>query len=339
MRSIPYYSEKPTLYLDQNILDLFVKDSTGNAGLALAEDCQVVYSNETLKEIRRSTGYENKFLDVLNRLKAYHLKIIVEQPGFVITDQATITNRNVFDAYAEYCSNDDEFGHFENAIYQWLFKFSGGRPENSLADIHGEQIYAFKNLLRNMVKNTEEAPIDNESQLQDISEKMSKYFSSILHDLEQEISKTIPDTRNWNAIKSFRTSMDIGPKELNNITAPNVIEKIWQVVSKKLSPSDSLLTIDDFFRLNANPVNPSEEYHMHQKVTTMYNILNSIGYFPDSKVHNEKRFYAAMSDTSHASLASFCDLLLSRDENFVKKVEAIYEYLEVPTKVILVKLD
>lgn len=40
-----------------------------------------------------------------------------------------------------------------------------------------------------------------------------------------------------------------------------------------------------------------------------------------------------MRDNNHASMASFCNLLLSRDRNFVKKVQAVYEYLGVQTNV------
>jgi len=60
-------------------------------------------------------------------------------------------------------------------------------------------------------------------------------------------------------------------------------------------------------------------------------MLNTLGYYPDSKVHKERRFIAAASDNSHASIASFCNFLLSNDENFIKKVNAAYEYLEIPT--------
>lgn len=109
MESTPQYSGKPTLYLDQNILDLFVKNSVGSFGQELMDNFQIVYSDETLKEIRRSSGYESDFLKVLKDLGSYHLKIVVEQPGFIITDKATITSRDVFEAFEEYCSNDNEY--------------------------------------------------------------------------------------------------------------------------------------------------------------------------------------------------------------------------------------
>ena len=71
MDTTPQYSGKPTLYLDQNILDLFVKNSVGSFGRELMDKFQIVYSDETLKEIRRSSGYESDFLNVLKDLGSY----------------------------------------------------------------------------------------------------------------------------------------------------------------------------------------------------------------------------------------------------------------------------
>lgn len=339
MDSIPQYSGKPTLYLDQNILDLFVKNGVGGFGRQLMDNFQIVYSDETLKEIRRSVGYENNFLNVLKDLGSYHLKIVVEQPGFIITDKATVTSRDAFEAYEEYCSNDNEYGSIENSMNQWLFKFSGGRSGDSISDIHEEQLAAFSQLMGGMLDNVDELPAELRENIREYSALMMDQYRSTIHELEKTMSKDIPDTKYWNGIKSFRESMGIGPAELNNIEPPNAIEKIWDIFKAKLPEKDRIKSLDDFFQIRINPIYPDRPCHLHQKVTGMYNMLNTLGYFPDSKVHKERRFVAAMSDNSHASMASFCNLLLSRDENFIKKVRAIYEYLEVPTEVTLVTVN
>lgn len=339
MNSVPQYSGKPTLYLDQNILDLFVKNSVGGFGRELMDKFQIVYSDETLKEIRRSAGYENEFLNVLKDLGSYHLKIVVEQPGFIVTDKATITSRDIFEAFEEYCSNGNEYGSIENSMNQWLFKFSGGRSGDSISDIHEEQLAAFAQLMGGMLENADELPVGMREQIKEYSELMMEQYKSTLHELENTLSKDIPDTKEWNGIKSYRESVGIGPKELNNIEPPKVIEKIWDAFKDKLPKNDHINSLEDFFQISINPIYPDRPYHLHQKVTAMYNMLNTIGYFPDSKVHQERRFIAAMSDNSHASMASFCSLLLSRDENFVKKVWAVYEYLGVPTEVKLVTVS
>ena len=105
MESIPPYKRKPTVYLDQNVLDFFTKQGVGEFGQMLIKDYQVVYSDETLKEIRRSKGFEEIFLNVLKDLKANYLKLIVEPPSFAITDNATIRDRDPFVVYKEYCEN------------------------------------------------------------------------------------------------------------------------------------------------------------------------------------------------------------------------------------------
>jgi hypothetical protein len=339
MDSTPQYSGRPTLYLDQNILDLFVKNSVGSFGRELIDKFQIVYSDETLKEIRRSSGYESDFLHVLKDLDSYHLKIVVEQPGFIVTDKATITSRDVFEAFKEYCGNDNEYGNIENSMNQWLFKFSGGRSGDSISNIHEEQLDAFTQLIDGMLKNANELPVGMRAQIKEYSELMKEQYKSTLHDLETTMSRDIPDTKEWNGIKSYRETVGMGPKELNNIEPPKVIEKIWDAFKVKLPKNDRINSLEDFFQISINPIFRDRPYHLHQKVTGMYNMLNTLGYFPDSKVHREKRFIAAMSDNSHASMASFCNLLLSRDENFVKKVRAVYEYLEVQTEVRLVTVS
>lgn len=339
MDSLPKYSGKPTLYLDQNILDLFVKNGIDGFGKELMDKFQIIYSDETLKEIRRSSGFENDFLNVLKALDSYHLKIVVEQPGFVITDRATITSRDVFEAFEECCSNDNEYGSIVSSMSQWLFKFSGGRSGDSISDIHEEQLAAFAQLMDGVLENADELPVGMRAQIKDYSELMMEQYKSTLHDLENTMLKDIPDTKEWNGIKSYRESVGIGPKELNNIEPPKVIEKIWDTFKVKLPKNDHIKSLEDFFQIRINPIYPDRPYHLHQKVTGMYNMLNTLGYFPDSKVHKERRFIAAMSDNSHASMASFCNLLLSRDENFVKKVRAVYEYLGVPTEVRLVTVS
>ena len=65
MEAIPPYEGKPIVYLDQNILDVFTKYGIGEIGRRLQVDYQVVYSDETLKEIKRSNGFEDTFLNVL----------------------------------------------------------------------------------------------------------------------------------------------------------------------------------------------------------------------------------------------------------------------------------
>lgn len=331
MESIPPYEGMPTVYLDQNVLDFFTKQGLGEFGQMLIKDYQVVYSDETLKEIRRSKGFEESFLNVLKDLKANHLKLIVEQPNFIITDNASISVRDPYDVYKEYCENSDDGVDIEHAMQQWLFKFSGGRKGDSINDIHNEQISAFSELMDSIIDNSDELPEETQRQLQIYTKEMTSQFKATLEKSESMMLENIEDDKNWDGIKDFRSQVGIGPKQLNNIEPPNVLVKIWDKLKTLPTYSQANMNIDDLFQLKKNPIYPEQPYFKHQKVTGIYNMLNTLGYYPDSKVHKERRFIAAASDNSHASIASFCNFLLSNDEHFIKKVNAAYEYLEIPT--------
>ncbi|AAV82426.1 hypothetical protein [Idiomarina loihiensis] len=331
MESIPPYEGKPTVYLDQNVLDFFTKQGLGEFGQMLLEDYQVVYSDETLKEIRRSKGFEENFLNVLKDLKAYHLKLIVEQPNFTITDNATICKRDPYDIYKQYCESCDDGLDIEYAMQQSLFKFSGGRKGESLNDIHNEQVAAFSELMDSLMDISDELPEEIQKQLQVYGEEMTSQYKATLAKTENMMLESIEDDRNWDGIKDFRLALGIGPMQLNNIDPPDVLVKIWDKLRALPAYSQANMDIEDFFQLKKHPIYPEQPYFKHQKVTVIYNMLNTLGYYPDSKVHKERRFIAAVSDNSHASIASFCNFLVSNDEYFIKKVNAAYEYLEVPT--------
>jgi hypothetical protein len=336
---MPKYKGKPTAYLDQNILDMFVKYGMGDFGRKLIENYQIIYSNETLKEIKRSTGFEEKFLSLLNDLKAYHLKVVLKQPGFIVTDQATITNRDTSQVYDEYCQNVVSYGNIENAMQQWVFKFSGGRVGESISDIHAEQLEAFSDLIDGMVNNAKTLPNRPRELVANYSKLMIDQCRSILKELETLTKKDIPDSKNWNGIREFRKALKVGPRELNNIKPPNILQKIWDVYKILLPNNEYIKDLEDFFRLKVNPIYPDRPYYKHEKVAGIYNMLNTIGYYPDANINKKRRFVASMSDNGHASLASFCDTLLSRDKNFLKKVAAAYEYLQIPTNVKHVVVD
>ncbi|WP_156788084.1 hypothetical protein [Desulfurispirillum indicum] len=71
-----------------------------------------------------------------------------------------------------------------------------------------------------------------------------------------------------------------------------------------------------------------------EKVNGIYHQLNYIGYYRDSKMSRERRFRASFSDMTHAGLATFCHLMISRDTDLVMKAAAAYEYLGLGTRIL-----
>jgi hypothetical protein len=339
---LPQYHGKPTVYLDQNILDLFVKDIALDFASTLRNDYQVVYSDETLKEVKRSGAHAPRFLKILNKFEALQLKICFDQPGFIETDRATLTPRDAFEAYDEYCQNMACYSDIQNAMEQWLFKFCGGRVGDNISLIHAEQKEVFSSLMDLMCENAAELS-DDVPEIEDILNEcrvqMETKLCVTLDETERLMKQNIVDDKNWSGIKDFRNAVKLGPKELNNITPPNVLQKIWNEYRAIAPYSTMSNNIEDFFGLSKNAIYPDRPFFKHQKVVAIYNMLNTLGYYQDSKVHKERRFTASLSDTSHASLASFCNILISRDEYFVNKARAAYEFLEISTLVQFVNLE
>lgn len=341
MEDIPSYDGKPTVYLDQNILDVFVKYGFGNLSNGFAKYYQVVYSDETLKEIQRSVGYESQFLDVLKKLNAAHIKLVLEQPHFIDTNNVTITYLDPYEAFEEHCENAEQWSGIELAQQQWLLKFSGGRQGDTISDIHGEQLASFENLMDSLKDNADVFPPEPQEQLAVYADSMIEQYKETLQQSETLMSKSISDEKSWNGINEFRKHVKLGPKQLNNIKPPDILNQIWEMIKNSEPYCDLNMDIEDFFQTKANPIYPDRAYYNHQKVTGIYNMLNTLGYYPDSKIHKERRFVAAMSDTSHSSIASFCNYLISNDEAFIKKTTAAYEFLGIKTEAIhiIIKIE
>lgn len=162
---------------------------------------------------------------------------------------------------------------------------------------------------------------------------MQNSFNEALAQSTAELRKYIEDELNCSGVQTYRNHMKIGPVQLNNIEPPNVIEKIWSIYKTLDGYRENNFSIEQFLGVSRNPIYNREMY-LHEKVTSIYNVLNIIGYYPDSKMKHDRRFTAAMSDSGHAAIASFSHFLFSRDAAFIHKTRAAYEYLNVKTQVI-----
>jgi hypothetical protein len=341
MSNTPIYNGKPTAYLDHNILDLFVKHGMIDFAVILRDSFQVIYSDETLKEIKRSGSHAERFLNVLNNLNAFQLKLVLTQ-SFEPTGDATITQRDAFEAFREYCEQEPVYQQLQDSVFQSSFKLFGGRKGDSFEEIAEEQSKAFAGLMsfmREQAQHLEEFNSDVARFMDDYTVAAQAEMERTLKESISQMKRNVKGELDWSGVKEFRNSVDIGPKELNNITGPNVLEKVWDLFKEKEPYNKLNWSLEDFFSIKQNLIYPDRPYFKYQKVTAIYNHLNFIGFHPDSKTHKERRFVAALSDMGHASIGSFADALFSRDESFVIKARAAYEYLGVITEVHQVNLE
>ncbi|MFK1041169.1 hypothetical protein ACIUV2_19590 [Pseudomonas aeruginosa] len=335
----PVYEGKPTAYLDHNILDFLLKFPGNALEPELLGNYQIVYSDETLREIKRTGDRGKEFLGLLKKLSAMHINLETDL-NFDTTGRAFIRETDPNIAYSNYTESIEEvYESIIKSTNKTLQKFYGGLEELSLENISNDQVTSFfllmNHILENAAKIKESHPSiykEIESQVKNLKNQYIGAHRESLHEMKKHKSDSeIP------IVEKLREHTGLGPKQINNITSPKVIEKIWKLHKDAPGYREHNFSIEQFLGISKT-IFQHREMHQNEKVTACYNVLNVIGYHQDSRLKIEKRFNASMSDAGHAAIASFADYIFSSDKAFIKKARAVYEYLNITTKVIEVKI-
>lgn len=287
-----------------------------------------VFSDETLKEIHRSKGYENKFIELLEEINAKYIEPVLDEK-FKQTGQARIHAVPPKAIYKQFLQNLAETPEGNFGISEMLMKFYGGKQDAS-----------FKKIFENGANDLHRYILETLDDLDDIPEmssheidKLKALFADLPEIMKTQTSSMAAelDEQGASPISAFEVGTGGGPKILNNIEPPDVVMKVWELVSKKMNaPSIDLKT---FFgvRPHAFEEDSGRERTLQEKVNAIYLQLNFLGYYRDSKMKKERRFKASFSDMTHAGIASFYHIFLCRDKDLVKKTDAAFEYLGVKT--------
>lgn len=330
-------TENPALaYLDQNVWDFLVKGRLDSIDHMLRDrgQYQVIYSHVTLEEISRIKAPEKRkpFLDYLERLDAYYLEVESGETGYLRNHRPTYLYNELFPEP----SGDEMDNVTEAAIHsmeQLLFKMTGGRQGVDLDSVLGEGKDSFEALLVMLRQSAKEMGIDEALYDEYLAEMQGRY-SSAADGISKHFEEAVPDTTEFDGIKVFRDFTSLGPLQLNNIEPPGVIEQIWERLKGSGVFESDQVTIDMIFGDGLADFTGQGKMSTIQRINSIYHMLNWIGYFSDPKMNSERNFRAALSDQGHAGYAAYAGIVLSRDERFVKKATATYEYLNIQTEVV-----
>jgi hypothetical protein len=319
-------------YLDHNLLDLMTKgDPHKVKELLKGAKLTPVYSNETLKEIHRSKGYENKFLELLEEIGAKYIEPVLDEK-FKQTGQARIHAICPKTIYEQFLENLEKSPQGDFGLSEMLMKFYGGKLDASFKEIFESGANELHHYILEALDELENVP---EMSLHEI-EKLKILFADLPEMMMTQTSNMAEElgAGDLSLISAFEKETGIGPKILNNISPPNVVMEIWGVVSEKMNAPN--IDLETFFGIkpHAFEEDSDRELTLQEKVNAIYHQLNFLGYYRDSKMKDEKRFKASFSDMTHAGIASFCHLFLCRDESLVMKAAAAFEYLGVTTKIL-----
>jgi hypothetical protein len=321
------------VYLDHNILDALLKERMSYREPYL--DClsnTILYSDETLREIRKSTGYEHEFLEVLRTLKASFLFVESSASGHV-TGKWEIRSSDPlleYDALNTTLSNTSNSNFGLDEIIQKLY---GGASERSYSDIAEKSFSDVKNMLDETLKEARNELSGNDY------ENIALQFESLelqMSTASQEMGELLDSsTRDTNSA-AWEASIGVGPLELNNITPPKIVEKVWKMLSPKL-PAEA--TFEKMFGLAAQYNGGHVPTTNIERCNAIYHALNFLGYHRDTRMQKLRRVHASISDMTHVGYASLCNILVSDDKDFCMKAIAVYEYLNIDTQVTYTNLS
>lgn len=320
------------VYFDHNVLDQMTKGDPQDI-ISLFEDtpCIATYSRENLSEIKRSKGYEDTFIEVLRKIKAKYIVPNLDSK-FRYTGAAQIHDGDPVEIYNSYVKEIDEQPQFDYEITGVVRKMYGGLEEYSYTELLTKSLDKIKGLIQIPDKTIDELDMNASEK-----ENLKGYFRvipEILKSSHSRLGGILDNNSAENSVKGFEQNTGINPKVLNNISGPNSLINVWAFIEKVFQNEN--LTLEKFFGLDQSEWSgdPERELSVIEKVNAIYNQLNYIGYFRDSDMKKDDRFTASNSDMTHAGMATLCQFFICRDRALVKKTEAAYEYLGLPTKII-----
>ncbi|MBO2587018.1 hypothetical protein [Shewanella algae] len=320
------------IYLDHNILDALLKGRIAPGELYLDHiNNTTVYSNETLLEIRKSAGYEHKFLEVLKCLKACFLFVESDESGHV-TGKWEVRE---IDPFLEFDALNDALSSTTNSNFGFdeiVQKLYGGAPDKSFSKIAEQSIIDLKNMLDSTLDEARTELSEDEYQM------MALHFEDLKRQMiasSHEMGKLFDESTSENKFTTWDDAIGVGPLELKNIAPPKVVEQVWEMISPKL-PKEA--TLEKMFGLAAQYEGAHSPKTNIERCNAIYHALNFFGYYRDSGMKKLRRVHASSADMTHAGYASLCNLLVSDDKDFCMKTMAVYEYLKIETRVVYTNL-
>jgi hypothetical protein len=151
--------------------------------------------------------------------------------------------------------------------------------------------------------------------------KTENNFFNLMNDLMKVMSQLEEHSSNYKSVRnSFITDMKIDTDPKNWGNAFDYLDKLF--VKKKLNLT-FLEMLDSILKITHKDKKLSRfEYFVYYYIS-----LDTYGYYRDKKLPN------LIADATHAYYGAFCDFFVTEDDNTYHKAKAVYEYLNIKTKV------
>ena len=316
---------KPLAYLDHNILDFLIKYEGEPLRSDLINNYQVVFSDENLNEIEKSSNMSRAFYTPLSLST-----LCICNDG----NNAFLKDISPTALFNELKNMPPLVREFENSMNEIALKLNvGGEVAD---DIFEKSAKHFSTIMDDF---------KTQAEYYGVTELFGNEFFDRLKDQYLEQVKTaveyyervVKEEGKYLGPIDFRGRFGTSALELNNIEPPGVVLKIWELIKERNGLSEQNSSLTRVLGLDRDVFAPSKPVSLFGKAMNVYHFLNWIGYYGDSKLKKPKRFYSSMSDQIHGAYGIFAKRIFTMDERFARKLDAAYEFLKIKTEVVMVK--
>lgn len=327
----------PLLYLDQNILSeiaegrfhgLFNKIRTG--------DMQLIYSYVHITETARCSNQE---------FQSKVVQAVTDMNGAYIHEGQLHFDKSPQLRLDEHFANPVVYSNLVSSMEKFAHKFFGGQQGINFQSLIEAKQKAFAGLMQHLAENIQLLSESKAEEIQNALPGLKLLPDLMQYQFQEAASKlsatlaAIPSPETFDGANEFRTAIEVAPISLNNIHPPNVMQKIWDQASASGKIPSQISSASDFLAKGVWAHIKDGEPTWADKIGSLYNLLNLIGYCPDNKLHKDDKFHSSMGDQTHATFAAFAQILITGDGRMAKKIYAVYEHLGIGTLVCWCKKD
>lgn len=336
-------TKKSSMYLDQNALDKLRKKGTDAHFFALKDNYNFVYSNSTLREIHKAGVNANdskkiaEFIIVLTKLSATYFQLPdissnLDARPYECTDAPCDVYLKFVDEVLRY----DEFTHPTEKI--GLAIYNGIEDYDEFSDTQTNAMLALNSFLLDNLA-TLELEIENcdheniKSYLEtyiNLCHQEVKVLEAKLDNFQKDVKFVNDKFKEANQVQSisnaFRNAYCINIDNIKKLEGLNALNRIFEYLDD-VKPEN----LPQLRELYSTIFDKNER--IFNRILIIYDFLNLIGYFPDESLNKENKFLRSNLDRSHATLGCFCDIFVTHDKRFIKKMKVIYEHFNIGTKI------
>lgn len=131
--------------------------------------------------------------------------------------------------------------------------------------------------------------------------------------------------------RAFQEQLNLINSNQGNWEASEVIPNIDEALTA-LAVDGYPCSFKELLEKSNHKLNSSHK--LHNDFISAYVLLDMLGYQADKLEKSNNDFFNIQHDAVHSYLGSYCDIVVSEDERFLKKTKVVYSYFGIPTEVL-----